>query len=230
MRKKIHFAAIALAFTSTSSFAATPFNNDALYLGFDIGFLNTDSELISDLGNSQMDSTLGGLGGAIDDSIYNDLKLGYKFNDNLRAYAFWRVTSEDSAQTRVLSSNQVQLGTVDIKRQETIGGLGLDYMLPINDRMYWVVGGSLGRYSSEVEMESKSMFGFADKTNIESSGLAVGLNTSIGYALNENWAFESGVNYMRLNGNSTKFENSGADLEYKNENQFGFFAGVNYTF
>ncbi|KXF81604.1 outer membrane beta-barrel protein [Enterovibrio coralii] len=230
MNKSIYFAASVLALFSTGAFSATPFNLDEVYLGFDLGYTNNNSEMSASNATGNFEQDVKDAGNALDDQLYNDLKLGYTINNNLRAYAFWRVSNEDSAHSRVMTSANIQIGKVDIKRQENIFGFGLDYLHPLSDRLYWVIGGSLGHYSSEVTIDSHRLIHGTDLTKLTSKGLAVGVNTSIGYAINQNWSIESGVNYMHLNDNVTKFENNGSSFEYKNDKQFSVFAGVNYSF
>ncbi|CZF83063.1 hypothetical protein GCE9029_03615 [Grimontia celer] len=230
MNKSVYLAASVLTLFSTGAFSATPFNQDEVYLGFDLGYTKNNSEMTTSNTIGSFEQKLKDTGDAIDDQLYNDLKIGYTINNNLRAYTFWRVSSEDSAHSRIMDSSNTQIGTVDIKRQENIFGLGLDYLQPLSDRLYWVIGGSLGRYNSEVTIDSQRIFRGTDSTKLTSKGLALGVNTSIGYAINQNWSIESGVNYMHLNGNVTKFENNGSNFEYKNDKQFSVFAGVNYSF
>ncbi|HHF3242235.1 hypothetical protein H4F28_20655 [Vibrio alginolyticus] len=227
MKKNTKFHCMLALLLSSKSFASDIESHNNFYIGFDIGVIKSDANMSSN-DKSAMGTALNNIKDGVNNPFYNDLKLGYLYNENVRFYAFWRELSKDSAHSRILTSSMVQTGLVDVEYSSRVIGLGLDYLKDINQNLYWTIGGNIGRFTSNIEIDSSYII--KDKTNVKSDGISIGLNTSIGYKINKNWAIESGVGYMYYNGNEANFENNTKIITFKNKNNYSAFAGVKYSF
>ncbi len=177
--------------------------NSGFYVGADVGNTAYDMKTSVTITGVGSDSASGD-----DDGGSQTLKVGYYFDKNNRASAFYQNINVDNGDAKTY-------------------GIGYDYL--IGDNAFKPFIGVLAGYGSS----SSDGYDLAEGQSIDVKGMVFGAQFGVNYALNENFSLEAGYRYMKSNMEDTiSGVYSGYDYSAKLEIETikNWFFGVNYKF